>query len=502
MTVYRLLFSFVVLIQTCLSSNETHYTAAVIEYNFSNLNSNQNQSYEDSTNEIINDFVNLIASETAKSFDIIVLPESVITTDINTRQDLIDLSPLIATGNNPCNNPQLFPDYYRTLSCSAANFNTYIVANVVEKSLCEREPCASDGYDLYNTNVVFDRAGFVAARYRKFHLFGEYEKNVTEEVDLTTFKTDFGVNFGTFICFDILFEEPSLWLTRNGTKHLAFPSMWFSEAPFLTALQVQNMFAVTTDSVLLASGANYPAIGSGGSGFYIGVEGPKNIGIVSQGGTKIFIADLPKDLNRNSKRNIQNNQRKKSVEEIDQVAKSLDEFYLKRDQLDVYTTHLITENINSTYCHEDFCCKFVVEFTNTQKSLKSYYYRIFIYSGVRTFGGIYGGVDVCAVSFCNDTSLESCGRRIIPYEDIEWNLIFENIEITGNFDDSKRKQQYPNSLLSDLEPLQAVEYAWESDESNLLSNGKIERKIKLLTSQERLLTFGIYGRDFTRDSSI
>lgn len=58
--------------------------------------------------------------------------------------------------------------------------------------------------------------------------------NITDEPELATFETDFGVTFGTFICFDILFEKPALQLVREGVKHIIFPSMWFGELPFLT----------------------------------------------------------------------------------------------------------------------------------------------------------------------------------------------------------------------------------------------------------------------------
>lgn len=75
--------------------------------------------------------------------------------------------------------------------------------------------CSKDGYQLYNTNVVFDRTGMVVARYRKYNLFGEPGFNVTSEPELSTFRTDFDVTFGQFICFDILFEKPALQLIRD-----------------------------------------------------------------------------------------------------------------------------------------------------------------------------------------------------------------------------------------------------------------------------------------------
>lgn len=72
-------------------------------------------------------------------------------------------------------------------------------------------------------------------RYRKTNLFVESQFNVTSIPEIVTFDTDFGVKFGTFICFDILFYEPTLQLTRlHQVTDIVFPTAWFSEAPFLT----------------------------------------------------------------------------------------------------------------------------------------------------------------------------------------------------------------------------------------------------------------------------
>lgn len=72
-------------------------------------------------------------------------------------------------------------------------------------------------------------------RYRKTNLFGEPEFNVTPEPEEVIFDTDFGVKFGIFTCFDILFYEPALKLTRfYNITDIVFPTAWFSETPFLT----------------------------------------------------------------------------------------------------------------------------------------------------------------------------------------------------------------------------------------------------------------------------
>lgn len=71
-------------------------------------------------------------------------------------------------------------------------------------------------------------------RYRKFHLFGEDGVQSTNEPDLTTFRTDFNVTFGVCICFDLIFDYPPNGLVERGVRNFVYPTMWFSEIPYLS----------------------------------------------------------------------------------------------------------------------------------------------------------------------------------------------------------------------------------------------------------------------------
>lgn len=86
-------------------------------------------------------------------------------------------------------------------------------------------------------------------RYRKTNLFNEEQFNVTSVPEIVTFDTDFGVKFGTFICFDILFHEPALQLTRlHNITDIVYTTAWFSEVPFLTGKRIVTVvfFFVST----------------------------------------------------------------------------------------------------------------------------------------------------------------------------------------------------------------------------------------------------------------
>lgn len=131
------------------------------------------------------------------------------------------------------------------------------------------------------------------------NLYMESNFSTTESPEIVTFDTDFGVTFGTFICFDILFATPALNLTRKeGVTHIVYSTAWFSEIPFLTgesrddnyfntkrdqrmirrcfvsAAQTQFAWAYAEDVNLLAAGYSKPSAGNTGSGIYLGTCTP------------------------------------------------------------------------------------------------------------------------------------------------------------------------------------------------------------------------------------
>jgi hypothetical protein len=65
-------------------------------------------------------------------------------------------------------------------------------------------------------------------------------------------ETDFGVKLGIFTCFDILFKSPAQDLAEEGVDGVIFPTMWFSELPFLTGRLVGSfglkLFGVSSPS--------------------------------------------------------------------------------------------------------------------------------------------------------------------------------------------------------------------------------------------------------------
>lgn len=62
-------------------------------------------------------------------------------------------------------------------------------------------------------------------------------------------------------------------MLQNGIRHVLYPTSWHSSLPFYTSLQVQQSYSYANNIVLLASSANSPVSGHGGSGIFIGRNG-------------------------------------------------------------------------------------------------------------------------------------------------------------------------------------------------------------------------------------
>uniref|UniRef100_A0A1B0DIU5 Uncharacterized protein n=1 Tax=Phlebotomus papatasi TaxID=29031 RepID=A0A1B0DIU5_PHLPP len=384
------------------------YVGGVVEFTPENFQ----QSSEQRIERNMEAYMQIIASEEAQDVDIMVFPESTL--------NMLNYPTLVPHPDDevsPCENEN-YEFFLRNISCAARTHRKYVVINLTEKHPCTQEeqdalndtrPCAENGLSLYNTNVVMDRTGVVVSRYRKFHLFGEAGKNTTLLPDISTFTTDFNVTFGHFICFDVLFEEPAMELIRAGVKDYVYPTMWFSELPFLTAVQVQYMWAWKHNVNFLGSGANNPDVGSTGSGIYAGRRGPLTYVMSSTPMRRLLVARVPKS------HLVGDPYTHDPVAEKFTEQEMLD-LKLKRDHLDIYTTKLVDvtqESGSETLCFDTLCCNFDFEisFNESQVTEDSDYYRyhLGVFDGVRTYDDVAtGGVLSCGIFACPTDDLESC----------------------------------------------------------------------------------------------
>lgn len=83
------------------------------------------------------------------------------------------------------------------------------------------------GDKIYNTTLIFNRAGECIAEYDKTHLFSPLGEDVYFESgdETVTFELD-GVLCGIIICYDLRFPELIRTLALKGIKVLFIPSQW------------------------------------------------------------------------------------------------------------------------------------------------------------------------------------------------------------------------------------------------------------------------------------
>eukprot|EP00099_Drosophila_melanogaster_P026449 NP_727068.1 uncharacterized protein Dmel_CG32751, isoform A [Drosophila melanogaster] len=464
------------------------YTAGVVEFEPSNELSDNLAGY-----------LEIIQSQNATSTDIIVFPESTLnsagsTTFVPNPEDQI----------NPClsdPNATYYEEFLVTLSCAARNASKYIVINLTEKQKCEdipedTRPCASNGLNVFNTNVVFDRQGVVVSRYRKVHLYGE-PKNSTFLPELSTFETDFGVTFGHFICFDILFYTPAHQLiVEQGITDFVYPAMWFSQLPFLTAVQIQLGWSYANNVNLLAAGASDPIVGNSGSGIYHGRSGSlRSVMRQESGERSIYVARVPKyRAKRRMKRDLKR-----------QVATS-SSFNIKRDYLENFTSEELKidagkiGNLSQNLCHGGFCCHFDLAWRSLGKPSRNtshYSYRVGIYEGWRNEKRLdVNYIRNCGVFTCSGNSIDDCGQ-LLP--DIQRPLVtFTHVEIRVTYPQSREFLLFPDTLLDNLLPLEPKQFEWSQKRISEESH-QVRFALRKSLEVKHLLTFGIYGNYYNNE---
>ncbi|XP_058838305.1 vanin-like protein 1 [Topomyia yanbarensis] len=434
--------------------SDDHYWAGVVEFSYKEK---ETEAPDVNTAKNLDRYIQLINSTEADPVDIMVFPEYGLNA-IETASFVPAPSERIA----PCNNYE-YEAIVRDLSCVARMRKKYLVVNLVEKALCPEDSdwrvCAADGLYRFNTNVVFDRNGFVIARYRKYNLFDEPGINTTAWAEAVRFETDFGVTFGTFTCFDLMFEQPALSLIRDGVTDIIFPTMWFSELPFLTAAQIQQAWAYQNNVNFLASGTSYPEIGSTGTGVFAGKRGRIVAVMNYQADVKLYVAQVPK-IDRPEATIV-----KQPIVKYDPSAmKTLD---LKRDFIDVYeTVNLPLESNNDyklTLCQNLLCCNFTLNYTVTlpTSNQQFYRYRLAVNDGMRTFGGFAdGNITTCAIFACTGDKLESCATRFDnPSATVEA-MQFNSIDLHGVFPSGEGVLLLPNSVDMSIMPLEVDEFEY------------------------------------------
>ncbi|PSN46120.1 Vanin-like protein 2 [Blattella germanica] len=480
------------------------YTAAVVEY--SALGNRSVNTPQDILLLNANNYLHYIKQAASAKVDIIVFPECGLST-IYLPTNRSEIRPFLTSipdpkkeDINPCvDSATDVSEVLKILSCAALNASLYVVVNLPEIQECEGMGCPDDEAFFYNTDIAFDRKGKLIARYRKYNLFGEPGFDITTKPEISTFQTDFGVRFGMSTCFDIFFHDPILQLVKElAITDIVFPVAWFSEMPFLTALQIQSSWSYATNINLLAAGYDDPGNYNGGSGIFAGKNG-------------IMKAIMPLTLHSEYNDPAKNHSNRLLISKVPKKTHTHEEvpelenttlitnptndseriFY--HDYLIPYTTKTINKTQTfTTVCDRELCCEFKIEI-ETIPSINSTQYRIAVFNGIRIFyGGKTSGIQVCAIIACDNSSLASCGKKPRVTKET---TVFKTISIQGKFNNTKSLHM-PSTLLKSYMPLNVDSY-------EMLSKSHAENltQIYLHTTKEikNLLTFGIYSREYGLD---
>ncbi len=127
--------------------------------------------------------------------------------------------------------------FCRGLSEAARDHGIAVIAGVFEPG---------PGRLVYNTAVVFDERGTLAAAYRKIHLFdalGQRESDQVAAGDEPTVTELGGLRVGLLICYDIRFPEHARALVARGADLIVVPAGWaaglFKEEHWVTLIRAR-----------------------------------------------------------------------------------------------------------------------------------------------------------------------------------------------------------------------------------------------------------------------
>lgn len=206
------------------------YIGSVVEHTV--YQGTDSETDESKLNKNIELYEKLIALSAKQGVQVLVFPEFGLTpSPAQVRSDLysfIEVIPEVDSNVTPCTDSSFSSrPILQRLSCAASSNKQLVLINMIDNIACDvstDKNCPSDGHYQYNTDVMFNEAGKLVAKYHKSHEFpalkSAYDQPLTPSE--VTYKSSFGVEFGLFICYDIMFEDPAKVLRDRGIQHFLY----------------------------------------------------------------------------------------------------------------------------------------------------------------------------------------------------------------------------------------------------------------------------------------
>ena len=419
-----------------------------------------------------------------KGADIIVFPEDGLYGWAFTRNEIylyLDDIPnpsSLTTSWNPCTEPDLFENTEVThiLSCMARNFSIAVVANMGDVKYCSKtsDPnCPNDGRYQFNTDVAFDTDGTLLASYHKVHLFS-IEKTYfnVPQPEAVTFMTSFGVRFGVFTCFDLLFHDPAIVLGES-VRNIVFPTAWMDGLPTLISIGIQQGWSRALSVNFLAANQHYPTYRMTGSGIYSSGDALQYIHDMQTSEGHLLVARVPDaDL---PKHNFQESSTESNLDH------SSDETFTSMLRDDPYTfVKLSGAHGTVSVCTPGLCCQANYS-TTSENPFENEMFAFGVFNNHHKYpGGYY--IQACILLKCASMEEQSCGSSTTTSS-----TIFKSFAIEGNF--SNETYVYPEVILSDLQIVSGKETEYSG------------HKMVVSSFNKPLLSAMLFGRTYALDSS-
>uniref|UniRef100_A0A669DSA3 Biotinidase n=1 Tax=Oreochromis niloticus TaxID=8128 RepID=A0A669DSA3_ORENI len=386
------------------------------------------------------------------------------------------------------------------LSCMARRNNLYLVANMPDLQPCPLKTsptstCPPDGRWQFNTNVAFRSDGLLVARYHKHNLYFEASCDTPPEPEIITFDTPFAGKFGLFICFDILFHDPTVLLVQRGVRQLIFPTAWMNQLPLLDSIQFQQAFSLGANVTLLAVNIRNDRLIMTGSGIYTPFSATYHHarkGDPEEG--RLLVARVPVleplEVKQSAAKEVEAGGGESTIsvatdsgycyqDSCDDPPPPSYPTFISSMMYDTFTFVLLNETQGDIkVCNGTFCCRLQYRWLlQDHKEL----YAFGAFAGTHTVNGRYA-LQVCAVVRCAGLDRSSCGQEV---EEAESKMDFL---LEGNFD---TKYVYPSILTSRmfLEQPESLEKA---------ADGRLTMKHS--NTKGGLVTACLYGRMYHLDN--
>ena len=432
----------------------------------------------------------------SRGAEIIVFPEDGLYGFSYTREEIFPFLEVIPnpsklqTSWNPCRDPNRFRnvEVLIELSCIARNSSIVVIANMGDVQYCDKSDphCPKDGRYQFNTDVVLESDGTLIAKYHKQNLFHEDQFNTPQKVEIVIFNTSFGVTFGVFTCFDMLFHDPAITLVEKyGVRNIVFPTAWFHGFPTLISVEFQQAWSRLTCVNLLAANQHQSLIGMGGSGIYSCGEALTYVYDMKTYEGHLLIATLPNFHNKPEQCLVQNCQPNSASFRHDLDFGLLPQLHGKtfpsKLMHDIYTfVKLEATEGNTSVCNNDLCCH-VSYSTSNQKPFEDELFALGAFSGYHGSDKYY--VQVCVLVKCKEMEETSCGTPITSAS-----TVFKSFSVVGNF--SSKAYVYPEVLSSGVKLISA---------KNISFSGP---KMTVESFNRPLLSAALFGRIYELDNDV